>query len=453
MVDVAIIGGGLSGLAAAVDLASSGKSVALFERSLKLGGRCYSYRDEKTGDIVDNGQHVLIGAYRNTLKYLELIGTRHLLKEQSNLMLPLHHPEKGFGSFSVMPLPRPLHLTAAMLKFNLLSLSDRRRLLSVGVELQRWNSAIEEKLSALTVEQWLDSHQQSAEARRCLWYPISISIMNEPPERASALLFAASLRQAFLGKRSDAAILIPTVGQTELYASGAESLLRRNGAKVIVNAEVAVLEVHGSRATGIRLKNGQRICARSVISAVPHFALPKLLPREIRRQAWVESVGRMLSSPIVSIHLWFDRPSMDVAYVGLIGRRVQWLFDRRRILAESGKRASSISAVISGAHGYVDLGKEDLVSITREDLLGTFPESGKAKLLHAIVIKEKRATFSPTVGVERLRPDPQTSIRNFYLAGDWTRTGLAATIEGAVLSGFRAAELARHEDPASPKGG
>ncbi|MBI4810819.1 MAG: FAD-dependent oxidoreductase [Ignavibacteriales bacterium] len=416
MYDVIIIGGGLSGLAAAVKLSLMGMRVALFEKSPMLGGRCYSYIDKKTGDIVDNGQHVLLGAYHNLLEYLEIIGTEHLLKREPLLSLPFYHPQRGRAIFQVSSLPKPFHLTAGMLKFKLLSFKDRRHLLKVGLELSSasggWSDELEEKLSSLTIDQWLDSLSQSSETKKTLWYPIAISVMNERPEKASALLFARSLRAAFLGKKSDSAVLIPTVGQTELYVEQAEKLFNRNHGKIFLNTEVDSIEVYGDKVASIRLKDGSKY------KAMDNFE----------------------SSPIVSFHLWFDKNFMDVDYIGLIDRHLQWIFDRRTIMKED-KPTGFISAVISGAFEDIDLTKEKLIALALREIREVFPESRETKLIHSVIIKEKRATFSATNEIEKFRPPSETSIRNFYLAGDWTNTGLPATIEGAVMSGFRAADL------------
>ncbi|MBI1804400.1 MAG: FAD-dependent oxidoreductase [Ignavibacteria bacterium] len=441
--DVIIIGGGLSGLAAAVELASRGASVALFEQSQRLGGRCYSYVDEKTGDVVDNGQHVLLGAYRNTLRYLSLIGTRNLLKEEGTLRLPLYHPEKGRAVFRILPFPKPLHLTAGALKFKLLSWYDRKKLLDVGLELMRWNPGLERKLSSLTITEWLEGLHQSDEARRCVWFPIAISVMNEVPERASALLFARSLKQAFLGKQSDSALLLPTVGQTELYVTGAEKFLQEREVKLFITAEVQAIEVMNASVGGIRVQGRGLVRAEKVIGTVPYYALEKILPREYLNVEPFAHLRHFDSSPIVSIHLWFDREFMEDEYIGLIDGTVQWLFNRHRMMNKKGKKTSYLSAVISGARGTVDLTKEELVRRAVNDIHAAYPNSGSAILVHSLVIKEKRATFSPTNEVEQLRPSAETSIEGLYLAGDWTATGLPATIEGAVLSGFRAAKLVR----------
>ncbi len=440
--DVAIIGGGLSGLAAAVDLASRGAEIILLEQSSKLGGRCYSYIDETTGDVVDNGQHVLVGAYRHTLRYLEMIGTRKHLRAEPKLRLPLYHPEKGFAVFEVASLPKPLHLTAGMLKFKLLTLSERRRLLSVGLALQKWNKEMEQRLSQLTVDEWLTSLHQSDEAKRCLWFPIAISIMNELPQHASALLFARSLRATFLGSKSDARILIPTIGQTELYVDSAITYLSERSAKIMLNAEVTSTEIVGPKVIGVQMKDGSVIKSTSVISSVPYHALVKLLPNEALNYHEFSSLHKLQSSPIVSIHLWFDKEFMPMDYIGLIDKNIQWLFNRRRIAKDKGTPACYLAAVISGAYEQVGWTKEHLIDETVKDIGEVFPESQTSKLLHSVVIKEKRATFSPTSESESFRPSVRTSLTNFYLAGDWTATGLPATIEGAIMSGFAASKEA-----------
>ena len=440
--DVVIIGGGLSGLAAAVDLASRGARVALFERSPKLGGRCYSTIDKKTGDVVDNGQHVLLGAYRHTLQYLETIGTRSFLKHEPALSLLFHHPDKGIVALKVGSLPRPFHLTAGMLQFKALSLKERRQLLNVGVALTRWNQNREKELSLLTVRQWLQQLHQSEAAMNALWSPLAVSIMNEQPDRASAVLLARSLRAAFLGTKSDSAVLLPTVGQTELYVNGAVELLKRSKAHVCVNAAVGSIDIARGVMKGVTLKDGTHHAADAVISAVPHFGLRGIVPEQWRSELPFANGSRFESSPIISFHLWYDANVPEFDFIGLIGGRVQWLFNKRRIMGGGQNRPAYLSAVISGAHEFIDLSAQNLVSIAVEDVRRVIPSCNPAALVHSVVIKEKRATFSPTNEVESLRPSTETPVKGLYLAGDWTNTGLPATIEGAVMSGVHAAQCA-----------
>lgn len=438
--DVVIIGGGLGGLAAAVELASNGVRVMLVEQAPRLGGRCYSYVDKKTGDIVDNGQHVLLGVYKHTLRYLETVGTRSSLRAQKSLSLPLYHPVKGLTELKIRLLPRPFHLTVGMLQFKALTLNERQQLLKVGFALRRWDHALERELASLTVDQWLTRLHQGAAALACIWHPLAISIMNEIPDRASALLFARSLKAAFLGKKSDSSMLIPMIGQSELYVNGAEEFLRRHGARIIVNSEVETIEIGERRARGVRLKDGTRYPAEFVISAVPYFGLRKIVPKDYRSIAPFDVGERFDSSPIVSIHCWFDADADELEFCGLIGRHVQWLFNRRRIMGDTKQRPAYLSAVISGAHDIVDLPKSEILRVVLDDVKRVLPGCNASTLVHSVIIKEKRATFSPTNEIESLRPSTETPVRNLFLAGDWTATGLPATIEGAVMSGVKAAQ-------------
>ena len=440
--DVAIIGGGVSGLAAAVELSRRGAKVALIEQTEKLGGRCYSYIDPSTGDIVDNGQHILVGAYRHTLRYLEMIGARSRLRAAGNLYLPLHHPEKGFAEFELVSLPHPLDVTAGMLKFRLLTLAERRRLLNIAKTLQSWDDATTGMLAQLTVDEWLTREAQSDNAKNCLWFPIALSVMNEIPQRASALLFAASLRDTFLGESNDSQILIPSVGQSELYVEGALRLLRENNAVILTGTEVEAIISEMNSVRGVGLNNGQTIRSRSVISAIPYFALSQILPQSLLREPPFHRLQEFRSSPIVAIHLWFNADIMPMEYVGLIGTKIQWLFNRRKLIDHAGRYEGYLTAIISGAHGEVILSKQELVALALKEIRQVFPASEHARLVHSLVIKEKRATFSATNEVETLRPPTRTPLENFLLAGDWTDTGLPATIEGAVMSGFTAAEEA-----------
>ncbi|MBI3193402.1 MAG: oleate hydratase [Ignavibacteriae bacterium] len=442
--EIIIIGGGLSGLASAVELASRGAQVTLFEQSPKLGGRCYSYVDETTGDVVDNGQHVLVGAYHNTLRYLEMIGTRSLLTVQDKLSLTFFHPQKRFHTFSVSSLPRPFHLTAGMLKFSLLSFWERKRLLNVGRELQHWNQKKEERLARLTIDEWLIGLNQSEEAKKCFWNPISISVMNEAPERASALLFARSLRSTFLGKKSDSVMLIPRVGQTELYATPAGEFLKRHKAKIFLNSQVEKIICNDGKAIGVEV-GGKLIKADRIISTVPYFVLSSLLSDEVHQSEPFRQLNRFKSSPIVSIHLWFEKEFMEEDFVGLIDMKLQWIFNRRRLMWDSiplgheNKSTSYISAVISGAYEEVLSSKKELLTLAMNDINKVYPETKNRKPLHSIIIKEKRATFSPTNEIEPFRPNTVSPVEHLFLAGDWTNTELPATIEGAVKSGFEAA--------------
>jgi squalene-associated FAD-dependent desaturase len=436
---VVVVGGGFSGLAAGVCLASRGVPVLVLEQKRHAGGRAYSFRDAETGETVDNGQHVLIAGYDRTLEFLETIGSRHLVAVQQRPTLVFHHPELGFRSFTLPKLPPPFHLLCGILACPLFSPRDRLRLLRAGAALRSLRDP-DNAVDALTIEQWLDALGQSMELKRSFWEPLAVSIMNEHIAVASAGVFARALRKAFLGNWDNPAVAFPIVGLSELYVRPAEAFIERHRGKLRTGMDVTQVVVREGLASGVRIKDGSTIRCRAVILAVPSVKVLPLLPAPLRRSDNFMSIGSAPVSPILSIHLWYQSEFMRQPMVGLIGRRVQWVFNRRKIMRDNSSAGGHLTAVISAAHAYVGLSNDELVEIAVADLKSVYGPAA-AGVKHATVIREKRATFSPLPAIENRRPDQLTTIPNLFVAGDWTATGYPATIEGAVVSAERCADL------------
>ncbi|MEO8167065.1 MAG: hydroxysqualene dehydroxylase HpnE [bacterium] len=425
---IIIVGGGLSGLAAGVKLAPH-HPVLVLEQKARAGGRAYSFIDATTGGVIDNGQHVLLAGYDRTMDFLKRIGTKHLLDVQESPALHLHHPSKGFCTFSLPKLPSPLHLLSGILSTNLFSFSDKLKLLRAGISL----SFPAENLANLTINQWLDRIGQSTETKRSFWEPLAISIMNEHIVTASAKVFVDALRLAFLKRRNNSSLALPHVGLSELYVDKAVSFIEQLGGIIRLNADVVALTIENNIVVAVTLRDGTSIEGSSVILALPHYRLAEVLPRGTINEEFLSTP----SSPIVSVHLWFGNAFMPQDFIGLIDRRVQWIFNKGKTAAG----LSHLSCVISAAYDAVEMTNEELVSLAIGDLQSVY-DSVPSTPVHAVVIREKRATFSCTPLAEGLRPGHQTAIPNLFLAGDWTNTGLPATIEGAVLSGELCADLA-----------
>jgi hydroxysqualene dehydroxylase len=248
------------------------------------------------------------------------------------------------------------------------------------------------------------------------------------------------LARAFFRSRADSQFVLPRVGLGELYTDDARRFVERRGGRVWIRARAAGLEAAGDRMRGVVLGDGRRLAAEGCVAAVPPAALAPLLPAALRERPPLAGIDRLETSPIVSVHLWFDRPVLSGDFLGLLGTTTQWAFNRSRLLGDGGS-GQCVSAVISAGRDVVDWDTERVASTALADLRALVPAARQAGLVHAVVVKEKQATVSPTPAAERLRPPAITPLHGFVLAGDWTATGLPPTIESAVESGERAAAL------------
>src|SRR5262249_7976899 len=272
------------------------------------------------------------------------------------------------------------------------------------------------------------------------WHPVAIATLNELPQRAAAAPFAEVLARAFFGSRSDSQFVLPTVGLSDLYTHDARQFIEARGGSVDVKAAVAPLLFADGRLAGVVGRDGQRIEADACICAVPPDALGALLPEPLYDQLSLRRLGAFEVSPIVSTHLWFDRPVLTHDFIGLLGTTTQWVFNRSK-LTGTGNGHHCVSAVISAGREQVDWDNARIATTVAGDLCALFPAARAARLLRTVVVKERQATISSTPTAERMRPAPATAVDNLFLAGDWTRTGLPPTIESAVASGQRAATL------------
>jgi hydroxysqualene dehydroxylase len=431
---VIIMGGGFAGLAAAVELSQRGFEILLLERRNHLGGRAYSFTDPTTGDTVDNGQHLFMGCYVNTIAFLKKIGCLDRLNFQTNTRIDFLDAENGFDTFACPALPAPLHVLAGLFRLKGLTAGDKLRALNLGPTLRGKAQGND----AMTVAGWLQRLRQSDNISRRFWTPMVVATLNESPEAASAQMLIKVLQMAFGGGREGSAIGIAGVGLSDLYTGGARDFIEARGGSIRTLARVNKILITQGRVSGVELKGGETLAADYLISTVPPNVLRQMLDQELL-QGEFAYLDRLASSAIVSINLWFDRPLTERKFIGLIGTEIQWLFNKDAISAHS-RRSNHLALIISAANQYVQLTKNQLVELALRDLHTLMPQSREARLLHSTIVKEREATISHTVESDSLRPAAQTSIANLILAGDWTDTGLPATIESAVLSGNLAAE-------------
>jgi squalene-associated FAD-dependent desaturase len=439
--DALIIGGGFAGLAAGVALAEAGKRVCLLEQKPHLGGRARSFRDPTTGSVVDNGQHLFMGCYHATIHFLKTLGTLGRLHFQTRLAVPFLDRDGGLSRLNCPDLPSPWHLLLGVLGSRSFSFKQKMEVLRFGKDLHAAGQHSAPTASE-SVTAWLSRRGQSETLQRNFWDLLCIAAMNEDPRIASAQLFERVLRLALFSSPADSRLGIARVGLSECYTAAAAAFIEARGGCVQTGRSVKRLLIAEGVCRGVDLGAGETLEGVPVISAVPWHQLAVLLPSEmLRTEPFFTATLSLRPAPIISINLWFDAPITDLEFVGLRGTTIQWLFDKSRIL---GTNDHYVSLVLSGAHEHVSRSKEELLAIAVRELGEMLPAIRKARLLHSLVIKERFATFSPSPDAEQLRPPARTPIQGLFLAGDWTATGLPATIEGAVQSGYTAArELLR----------
>ena len=431
-----IIGGGFAGLTAGVALAEAGQRVCLLEQKPYLGGRARSFHHAATGSLVDNGQHLFMGCYHATRKFLQTIGTADRVEFQPRLSVPFLERDGRLTRLDCPDLPSPWHLLVGVLRSGSFTFKQKREILRLGGDLRRANRKAAPRDDE-SVTAWMTRRGQSDGLQKNFWDLLCIAAMNEDPRIASAKVFERVVQLALFSSPEDSKLGIARVGLSECYTEAAKAYIEARGGTVLTGRDVKQLRIEQGVCRGVEL-GGEILDASRVISAVPWHVFATLLPRDVlKNQSFFEGAQSLRPAPIISIYLWFDAPITDLEFVGLRGTTVQWLFDKSRIL---GAKDHCIALVLSGAHEHVDKSKEELRAVAMKELSELLPAVRKATLLHSLVIKERFATFSPSPEAEPMRPPARTPIRGLFLAGDWTATGLPATIEGAVQSGHTAAD-------------
>ena len=452
---VAIAGGGLAGLAAGCALADAGFRVTLFEHRPYLGGRASSYQHPGTGEVVDNCQHVLLGCCTNLIDFYRRTGVEEKIRWYERLtFLEPGGRESVIGPSS---LPAPLHTVPAFLRASCLTLSDK---VAIGRAMMTLAPAVPADRGESFLD-WLRRHGQTAQAIDRFWKTILVSALNEDLDRVSVPYAAQVVRESFLKSAAAGRMGLPTGPLTDLYSAAGDYIRAREG-EIQLRAGV---ELFRRQDGGVKVvTNGEVQNFDYLVMAVPFDVLGRML-RDAPSEAEIGdtlavALGKLSTSPITGIHLWFDREISELDHAVLLDRTIQWMFHKSRILEsrnqQSGNQASRASGsqekgsgsyvelVVSCSRSLVEKSKAEIVEMAVKELKEFFPGSREATLVKSTVIKEVHATYSPAPGVDQFRPRAATAWPRVFLAGDYTATGWPATMEGAVRSGYLAAEaLAR----------
>jgi squalene-associated FAD-dependent desaturase len=406
---VAVVGGGLAGLSAALELADAGHQVELHEARPTLGGAVQTLprREGDPEPPPDNGQHIALGCFTEYRRFLDRIGEGGSVR-RLGLELPVID-ERG-RSASITPSP------LALLRYGHVPFGDRLRILRA---LARWGDS-----RGTTFADALRARGQSQRAIDRFWDVFVRPALNLCSEEASAEAGDFTVRTALLGDRSDSDLLLPTKPLGEMHGDAAGRALEAAGA-----------QVH----TGARVERLDELDAEAVVVAVPPGESARLLG---------EPEPALQDSPIVSVHLWFDRVLLAQPLAALLGSDAHWVFDRGALTGHEPERGQYLTVVSSGAPELMELRGRELVDRIAGELTARL---GAAELLWSRVSREPAATIAVRPGSERLRPRPETARPNVTRAGAWTGTGWPATMEGAVRSGLAAARAltARRQEVAA----
>jgi squalene-associated FAD-dependent desaturase len=427
---VAIVGGGLAGLAAAGALGEAGARVTVFEARRAAGGRAASFEDPVEGGLVDACQHVAMGCCTNFVDLCTRAGLAGELRRDRTLWFI--GPDGDRAACTPSPfLPAPFHLVPLLFGMRHLTLAQKAALARGMLRLTRsWDAGA---TSAVTALEWLQSSGQPEAVVRLFWQPVLESALGESIDLVSVAAARKVVVDGFLAHRDAADLIVPTRPLGELVGGRLVAWLRDRGVEVRTGGAVTAVERHAGRVTAVACAGDRRDCAAAIV-ALPWRQAARLVPDIVP-----EGDERFAGSPITAVHLWFDRDVVDLPHAVLVGRVSQWVF---RPAPEPGRPAGYCQVVISASRGLFSGDRDGLVKAVVGELREAFPLARHAELREARVVTDPTAVLSVRPGVEAVRPPARTAVPNLFLAGDWTATGWPSTMEGAVRSGRLAAEAA-----------
>ena len=464
-----VIGGGLAGLAAGVALADAGWRVRLFEQRPFLGGRATSYV-LPDGEHVDNCQHVTLGCCTNLEDFYRRVGSSGKIKFFDRLLFV--DPQGRRGEMKAGMLPAPFHFTGSFASFAPLTLLDKLSIARAMLNIiqHKGNPPDLRKEDGVSMLEWLRRRGQTKGAINRFWRVVLVSALNEELDRTDARFGVDVFWKAFLSSATGYQLGVPAVPLSNLY-DGCKAEIERRGGEVVLRSPVRGLKLESGQLAGVRFDENREESADAYLFAIPHTALAELLPESLKQaDPSLAHLEKIKTSPITGVHFWFDRPVMNEPFLTLLDTTTQWIFNKtllyselrgdfERVAAGLPRRLASspsptvsnaqlqaadtgqyLQLVISASYDLLEKSRQEIIDLCLAEVKHALPKARDAQLLKATVIKEAAATFSPEPGVDRWRPPQATSIPGLYLAGDWTQTVWPATMEGAVRSGYLAAE-------------
>ncbi len=430
-----IVGGGPAGLAAALRLSMQGHAVTLVEQNDRLGGRLLSGSIPHAGDTIPP---VFMGHHQSTLALLKELGTADAATLSGSLRLEFQFPGGRLANLMQPWLPAPFHTILGMMLFGGLPVADRWRLLDVIERSWEGDPALPPNLDQRTAEDWLAERKQSERARAEVWTPLARFLTGDDLATISAAALISALARGFLSARRHGALSVPTETLQSLLLEPLAAKLDQAGATIRLNTAAASLQIERDRVTGVRLGDGATLTADRYILALPHKQVTAILPeRVLTHYAYFQQLTRLEDSPALTVHLLVD-PALQAPRVVLFARRTfHWLASRPSLRPIG----TLVSLVATGKPELFERADQELTALALEEAAYAYPGSNAITVLDSRVVRAPRAFLTMSPGTRVHRPLPEGPFDNLLVAGDWTDTGLPATLESAIVSGTRCAEL------------
>jgi squalene-associated FAD-dependent desaturase len=436
---VVIIGGGIAGLATAVRLIQNGIRPIVLEKRPFLGGRAFSFIDKDSGEEIDNGQHVFVGACDQFQQYITDIGASNQIQLEERIGFPVLKNGKT-SWLKARKLPGVLANLSALLGYKHVGLTGKLRILwgLLSIKLTRLNKNSAHDL--LTFDDWLRDHAQNDETIRNFWNLIILPSLNDDITGVSAHTGIELFKVALLGAAQNPAMGIPLAGLSTLVGENAKNFIESNGGEIRTGIDVESLHIERGQITGVRTTGDELIEGEAVVSAVPAAAMNSLIPGGSDGQDdFFTPAESVRTAPIVAVHIWYDRPVLTEKFVATLDSPLQWVFNDTDLKSRN-EAGQHVVISLSGAWEWQDRSKQELRDIFTLEMEKAFPAAGKAKITKFTIVKMLEATFRVEPGSQKRRLSQRTPLPGFYLASDWTDTGWPSTMESAVRSGNLAAE-------------
>lgn len=446
-----VIGGGIAGLTASAYLANSGFQVELIEASPKLGGRVHSFLHKETNTIVDNGQHIMMGCYKETLSFLEMINASEKISLQPKLSVKFLKPNCNLHLLIENNLFYPMNLLSAILNFSAIDFRDRISLIRLFLKIPFF---AKRDLERLSVDELLSKEKQTESTKKSFWEIICVGALNTSLQKASAKLFVDVLKEIFLKGSKGYKIVLTKAPLSKIFCEPTQKFIEEKGGKIFLSEKVERIKVEKNKISEII--TNKRIIDNfdMVISSVPFYALQRIIDEskisysllniffnpsgsnensesnDLNQNLVKQRALNPAYSSILNVHIWLKEKKFESDFYALIGSQIHWVFCNY----------THITCVISDADNFMKLSVDEIINIIAKDLFN-YLRVDKNLIKHYLIIKEKRATFIPSSDIVNARPNAETKLKNLLLAGDWVNTGLPSTIESAAKSGRIAAEL------------